>query len=131
MAGSTKKPRALVTGASGFLATKIILILLDRGYQVVGALRSSEKAEAWRQLYPQHSGKDQIEFSIVPDMQQDGAYDDAVQGVDVVFHTASPFFFTFKDNEKEMLIPARKGALSVLESALKAPQVQRVVFTSS
>lgn len=135
MADSTKKPRALVTGASGFLATKIILLLLDRGYQVVGALRSAEKADAWRRLYPQYSsgeaGQHQMEFAIVPDMQLDGAYDEAVRGVDVVFHTASPFFFTFEDNERDMLVPARKGALSVLESAMRAPRVQRVVFTSS
>lgn len=133
MAGTTSPPRALVTGASGFLATKIILILLDRGYHVVAALRSSAKADSWRQLYPQYSEGEggQIEFAIVPDMQQEGAYDGAVKDVDVVFHTASPFNFTFKDNERDMLTPAREGALSVLESATKAQRVQRVVFTSS
>lgn len=132
MAETTSQPRALVTGASGFLATKIILILLERGYHVVAALRSSAKADAWRQLYPQPAKEGQVEFVIVPDMQEDGAYDDAVsKDVDVVFHTASPFHFTFEDNERDMLIPARKGALSVLESAAKAPRVKRVVFTSS
>lgn len=140
MAGPTpNQPRAaLVTGASGFLATKIILLLLERGYHVVAALRSSAKGDSWRQLYPQYFGEKQevegrgrVEFVVVPDMQQDGAYDDAVRDVDVVFHVASPFHFKLDDNEKEMLIPARKGALSVLESAAKAKRVKRVVFTSS
>ena len=122
--------RALVTGASGFLATQIILLLLERGYHVVGAVRSAAKAEAWRSLYPQYTSK-QLSLVVVPDMQEDGAYDDAVQDTDMVFHTASPFNFTFKDNEKDMLIPARSGALSVLDSAIKAKRVRKVIFTSS
>lgn len=129
--GNTSRPRALVTGASGFLGTEIILILLERGFHVVAALRSAAKADAWRQRYPQHTEQGQIDFVVIPDMQEDGAYDQAVRDVDIVFHTASPFNFTFKDNEKDMLIPAKKGALSVLESALKAKRVQRFIFTSS
>lgn len=131
MAETTPKPRALVTGASGFLATQIILILLDKGYHVVAALRSSAKADAWRNLYPQYSDKGQIDIVVVPDMQEDGAYDEAIRDVDVVFHTASPFNFTFEDNERDMLVPAQQGVLSILESAVKAERVKTFIFTSS
>jgi phage-related protein len=40
--------------------------------------------------------EEQIEFVYVPDMQVDGSFDEAVKGCEVVFHTASPFNFTFK-----------------------------------
>lgn len=120
-----------MTGASGFLATQIILILLERGYQVVGAVRSSAKADAWQQLHPLESQGGRLTFVVVPDMQEPGAYDNAVLDVDIVFHTASPFNFTFKDNEKDMLLPARNGALSILRSAEKVQNVQKVIFTSS
>lgn len=120
--------RALVTGASGFLATPLIDHLLARNYHVVAAVRSLAKADA---CLAQYTPSSQIKFTIIPDMQADGAYDNAVQDVDVVFHTASPFNFTFEDNERDMLTPARKGALGVLESAVKSESVKRVVFTSS
>jgi nucleoside-diphosphate-sugar epimerase len=125
---------ALVTGASGFLATQIIFLLLERGgYDIVAAVRSPEKVSACRQIYAKYEsvGTSTLRFLVVPDMQQTGAYDEAIQGANIVFHTASPFHFRFEDNEKDMLIPAKKGVLSLLESASKASTVKRVVFTSS
>lgn len=131
MSPSRRHNRALVTGASGFLATEIILLLLERGNHVIGAVRSSAKADAWQRLHPQASQSGRLTFVVVPDMQAPGAYDDVVLDVDVIFHTASPFNFTFKDNEKDMLLPARDGAISVLQSAEKSRNVQKVIFTSS
>lgn len=37
----------------------------------------------------------------------------------------------FKDTEKEIIEPAIKGTLSILTSALKFPQIKRVIITSS
>ncbi|KAJ7183285.1 hypothetical protein C8R46DRAFT_1066478 [Mycena filopes] len=121
---------ACVTGASGFLATQIILLLLARSWKVRACVRTPAKGDAWRAKFPEF-GEDQIEFVCVPDMQVDGSYDDAVKGCEVVFHTASPFNFVFTDNEKDMLIPARQGALTLLRAAKAEPMVKRVIFTSS
>ncbi|KAJ7487923.1 hypothetical protein FB451DRAFT_1362547 [Mycena latifolia] len=121
---------ACVTGASGFLATQIILILLDRSWKVRACVRNPSKADAWRAKFPMFSA-DQLEFVSVPDMQVDGSFDDAVKGCEVVFHTASPFNFVFKDNEKDMLIPAKLGALTLLKAAKAELAVKRVIFTSS
>jgi hypothetical protein len=49
--------------------------------------------------------------------------------VDGICHVASPFHFHPKDNEKDLLLPAIKGVTSILNSALKAPSVKRVVIT--
>ncbi|KAJ7301616.1 NAD-P-binding protein [Mycena albidolilacea] len=121
---------ACITGASGFLATQIALLLVNRSWKVRACVRSPAKAEAWKAKYPMYT-EEQIEFVYVPDMQVDGSFDEAVKGCEVVFHTASPFNFTFKDNEKDMLIPAKQGALTLLRAAKTEPAVKRVIFTSS
>ena len=51
--------------------------------------------------------------------------------VDAICHVASPFHFTPKDNVKDLLLPPIRGTLGVLESALKAPSVKRIVITST
>ncbi|KAF7374383.1 NAD-P-binding protein [Mycena sanguinolenta] len=121
---------ACITGGSGFLATQIALMLLDRSWKVRACVRSPAKAEAWKAKYPMFS-EEQLEFVYVPDMQVDGSFDEAVKGCEVVFHTASPFNFVFRDNEKDMLIPARQGALTLLRAAKAELSVKRVIFTSS
>lgn len=60
---------------------------------------------------------------------QDGAFDEAVKGVDAVAHTASPFHMN-ADEPKELFDPAINGTLGVLKSIKKNnPNVQRVVIT--
>ncbi|KAJ7067246.1 NAD-P-binding protein [Mycena amicta] len=127
---STTRKLACVTGASGFLATQIILLLLQRQYKVRACVRNAAKADAWRAKFPEYT-EAEIEFVYVPDMQVDGSFDEAVKGCEVVFHTASPFNFTFKDNEKDMMIPAKQGALTLLRAAKAEPAVKTVIFTSS
>jgi nucleoside-diphosphate-sugar epimerase len=46
-------------------------------------------------------------------------------------HVASPFHFKPEDNERDLLWPAIKGTTSIMESALKAPSVKRIVITST
>ena len=62
---------------------------------------------------------------------QDGAFDEAVKGVDAIAHTASPFYTNAKEPD-ELLVPAVRGTLSILNSALAhGAAVKRVVITSS
>jgi len=62
---------------------------------------------------------------------EEGAFDSAIEGCECVFHTASPFYNDAKDPEAELLEPAVKGTLNVLNSCAKSPSVKRVVLTSS
>jgi nucleoside-diphosphate-sugar epimerase len=95
---------------------------------------------------------DRFELVVVDDITKDGAFDEAVKGVDVIAHTASPFHYkatnpdgvlplfffsvlwTFSLNKpySDLIIPAVKGTTSILNSALKyGDTVKRFVLTSS
>ena len=81
-------------------------------------------------LFPENSSR--LTTIIVENHEIPTAYDEAVQGVEIVIHMASPLVPPHAfDNEKDILIPARDGAVNILKSASKSPSVKRVVFTSS
>ncbi|KAG8876481.1 methylglyoxal reductase (NADPH-dependent) gre2 [Tulasnella sp. 331] len=124
--------KVLVTGASGFIAAWVCKTLLDHGYHVVGTVRSTSKGEYLQKLFEKDGhGKDKFSFVIVEDIEMNGAFDQAVIGVDAVQHMASPFHFK-ADDPQELIGPAVSGTIGVLESIKKnAPGVKRVVITSS
>ncbi|GAA5826885.1 hypothetical protein JCM11251_002142 [Rhodosporidiobolus azoricus] len=118
----------LVTGASGFLASYVVKAFLDAGYNVRGSVRSTAKAQHLYERYPEH--KEQLTLVEVPDIVTGEGLKEALEGVDVVAHTASPYTFTFTDPIKDLIDPAVKGTLSVLKAAKEAG-IKRVVITSS
>jgi len=122
--------KVLVTGANGFIAVWIVRDLLQKGYSVRGTVRSEAKAKFIRTLFANYG--ENFEIVIVPDITKDGAFDAAVQGVDVIEHTSSPVDFT-ADDPKELIEPAVKGTQGILESALKyaGSALKRVVILSS
>ncbi|KAE9396628.1 NAD(P)-binding protein [Gymnopus androsaceus JB14] len=117
--------RILVTGANGFLGAHIVKEALDSGYIVRGTVRSSEKAEELKKVFP----SDKFETTIVPDLIESD-YTEALKGVTAVIHSASPFIVTINDPKKDLLDPAIEGTLSVLR-ATQAAGIKRVVVTSS
>ncbi|KAI0807632.1 NAD(P)-binding protein [Fomes fomentarius] len=121
--------KVLVTGANGYVAMWIVKALLDQGFAVRGTVRAEEKAAHLRSLFK--SFGDKFEIVIVEDITKDGAFDDAVKGIDVIAHTASPFHFK-ADDPAELIGPAVHGTTGILLSVLKhGSSVKRVVITSS
>ncbi|THU98022.1 D-lactaldehyde dehydrogenase [Dendrothele bispora CBS 962.96] len=121
--------KVLVSGANGFIAVWLVRLLLEKGFIVRGTVRSEEKAKFLKNLFKGHG--DKFETVIVSDITADGAFDEAVKGMDAIEHTASPFHF-HADDPQELIIPAVKGTTGILESALKHGQsVKRIVITSS
>ncbi|KAI2993551.1 unnamed protein product [Aspergillus niger] len=60
------------------------------------------------------------------------AFDEAVQDVTGVIHTATPFKLHVEDNERDLLQPAIDGTVNILQSIKKlSPAVRRVIITSS
>jgi nucleoside-diphosphate-sugar epimerase len=81
--------RVLVTGANGYLAVWVVKKYLEAGYSVRGTVRSLVKTAFLNDQFAQYG--DRFELVEVQDITKDGAFDEAVQGVDAIAHTASPF----------------------------------------
>ena len=127
--------RVLLTGGSGFIAAHVLDYLLQHGHSVVTTVRSQEKANRIKEAHSD-VGKDKLDFSIVEDIAQEGAFDKAVISdppFEAVIHTASPFHFNITTSvQKDLLDPAVIGTTGILKSIKKsAPSVKRVVITSS
>lgn len=119
-----------ISGATGFIAQHTIKLLIEKGYVVVGSVRTAAKGEALKKNFgPGFS------YEIVEDLETVGAFDKALQKhpeVTVFLHTASPVAFDAIDLERDIILPAINGTKNVLK-AIKAtsPQITRVVLTSS
>lgn len=127
--------RVLLTGGSGFIAAHTLDILLKRGHSVVTTVRTQEKADKIKEDHKSEVEKGQLAFAIVPDIAQEGAFDEAVISdppFEAVLHTASPFHFNVTDVQKDLLDPAVIGTTGILKSVKKsAPSVKSIVITSS
>ncbi|WP_050928589.1 SDR family oxidoreductase [Aestuariivita boseongensis] len=123
----------LVTGATGYIAKHLVLQLLDAGYTVKGSARSlSREGELRDALGPRLSDPSALDrLSVVPlDLSSDDGWDKAMEGVDVVMHTASPFPLSQPRDENDLIRPAVDGALRAVKAA-RAAGVTRVIMTSS
>ncbi|MEM1105472.1 MAG: aldehyde reductase [Pseudomonadota bacterium] len=120
----------LVTGATGFIAAHCIAILLARGHTVRGTARSVSRAGGLNTLLSDYTDTPVEVPLVAADLEKDAGWDDAVEGVDAVFHVASPLPTNVPRDPDTVIKPARDGALRVLKAA-KAAGVKRVVMTSS
>ncbi|KAK9809557.1 hypothetical protein WJX73_001526 [Symbiochloris irregularis] len=123
---------AVVTGASGFVATQLIKQLLEKGYTVRGTVRSVKnrrKIESLQTLAEALPGNLELREA---DLMQRGSFDEAIAGADYVFHTASPYFATADDPQRDLVDPSVKGTTNVLGSVSKSKStIKRVIMTSS
>lgn len=130
----TQRQTVLLTGITGFIAKHIALNLLNAGYDVVGSVRSESRGQEVRDavaphLLPSVDLEKSLRF-VALDLGQDGGWDDAMRGVDILMHTASPFPLAPPKSEDDLIRPAVDGTLRALRAANKAG-IQRVVLTSS
>ncbi|KAH6904336.1 D-lactaldehyde dehydrogenase [Coprinopsis sp. MPI-PUGE-AT-0042] len=103
--------KALVTGSNGYLAMWIIRGLVREGLLSQSAVRSAAKGKHLQDYFASYSAK--FEIAIVPDITQEGAFDEAIKGVHAT------------DDPQELITPALHGTNGVLKSVLK----ERVLTT--
>jgi len=127
---SSKTAPILVTGATGYLASHIIKLLLEQGHHVRGTVRSLKNKDKYQFLYdlvPEK--KENLEFAEA-DLLDTEKWNAAVSGVERILHVASPFPIETPRDENELIKPAVEGTLNVLNAALRN-NVKKVVITSS
>lgn len=121
----------LITGATGFIATHIIDLLIKEGYDVIGTVRSVDKGEQIQKLF----GKEHFKYVIVKDLVN--SKDDFNKvfienpNIETVIHTASAVFIT--DKIQELIVdPAVKGTENILDTIkTHGGNVKSFVYTSS
>lgn len=123
----------LVTGATGYIAKHLVLQLLNAGHSVVGSARSLSREGELRDAMAAHledaSALDRLSV-VALDLNSDDGWDAAMQGIDVVMHTASPFPLGQPKNEDDLIRPAVDGALRAAKAANRAG-IGRIIMTSS
>ncbi|KAM1443412.1 hypothetical protein ACFX2I_039696 [Malus domestica] len=119
-----------VTGASGYIASSLVKLLLQKGYTVKATVRDPNDAKKTKHLLSLDGAKERLHL-FKADLLEEGSFDAVIDGCVGVFHTATPVQFSATDPQVEIIEPAVKGTLNVLKSCTKFPAVNRVVLTSS
>lgn len=126
-----KTKPVMVTGATGYVAGWLVKTLLENGLTVHAAVRNPDnkkKVAHLDEIAAKTSGS--IKY-FKSDLLQEGSYAAAMEGCELVYHTASPFMLEVKNPQKDLIEPAVLGTKNVLDTANKIPTVKRVVVTSS
>lgn len=127
-----KTKPVMVTGGSGYLASWIVKKLLDEGINVHATVRDPADIAKVGHLQAMAQAADTELKLFQADLLQPGSFDEACQGCELIFHTASPFHLTKVKNPEETLIkPAKQGTRNVLKTVQSSPDAKRVVLTSS
>ncbi|OQE42344.1 hypothetical protein PENCOP_c004G00449 [Penicillium coprophilum] len=114
-----------ITGATGFIGSATAVEALKAGYRLRICLR--KPSEQLKTLLSKYS--DRLEFVIVPDLTDETAFDNKLNGVDYVLHLASPL--PHGTDKEAYFTPAVKGTTALLKAAAKEPTIKKVVITSS
>lgn len=129
MAGEGKV--VCVTGATGFIASWLVKLLLRRGYTVKATVRDPADLRKTEHLLSLEGAIERLHL-FRANLLEEGSFDAAIDGCDGVFHIASPVLLgEVNDPQAELLDPAVKGTLNVLNSSSKTSTVKRVIVTSS
>ncbi|HEX2358773.1 MAG TPA: aldehyde reductase [Solirubrobacterales bacterium] len=129
-ASDARDEMVLVTGGSGFVGGWCVIELLRRGHRVRTTIRDLAREAALRERLAAVVDPGDRLSVVAADLSEDAGWTEAVDGVPLVLHVASPFPPAQPKDPDELIVPAREGTLRVLRAALDAG-ARRVVVTSS
>jgi nucleoside-diphosphate-sugar epimerase len=119
--------RVCVTGAAGFIASHVIIDLLEDGHVVHATVRDlgdDTKRAHLDVLEERYPGKLQC---FEADLLEPGSLDAALEGCDALIHTATAVILAAPDPQKQIIDVAVKGTQNVLDSVARTPSVKRIV----
>lgn len=125
-----------LTGATGHVGFRVLVLALQAGYSVRAAVRNLAKSEAILASQPitALNPGSHLSFVEIPDLAAEGAFDEVLEGITFVVHVAAPITSTVgvgDDLEAHFIGPSVQGTLNLLKSASKRASIRRVVITSS
>jgi dihydroflavonol-4-reductase len=116
-------PRALITGANGFLGSRLIRLLVTRGERVKAFVRAGSNLSALRGLPEQ-----QVELCMGDIMSGHTVYR-ALAGCNRLYHLAAGYT-PWHSDPRRVLEPAVLGTQEVLDAAQRR-SIEKIVITSS
>jgi nucleoside-diphosphate-sugar epimerase len=134
------KPLILITGATGHIGFRTLVVALRATHNVRVAIRKPDQEAKIRNAPSIQPYLSSLSFTLVPDMAAPDAFTAAMKDVTYVIHVASPIpmkpdvqaQLTEGKTFREVLYdPAVKGTLEILRAAAKEKSVKRVVITAS
>ncbi|RDW65843.1 uncharacterized protein DSM5745_09582 [Aspergillus mulundensis] len=127
--------KLLITGVSGYIGFKTLLIALGRGYTVRALVRKESHVLDLQNKSPTVIApalkSSQLEFAVVPDFLAPDAIFNVLHGITAVIHLASPLAVQTTNYDDDIIQPAISMVTTFLEAATRVPSVKRVVITSS
>ncbi|AQK96914.1 Dihydroflavonol 4-reductase [Zea mays] len=128
--GASSKGPVVVTGASGFVGSWLVMKLLQAGYTVRATVRDPENVGKTKPLLDLPGATERLSIWKA-DLADEDSFDEAIRGCTGVFHVATPTDFESKDPENEVIKPTVEGMIRILRACKEAGTVRRIVFTSS
>lgn len=125
------KGTVCVTGGTGYVASWLIMRLLQHGYSVRATVRSDPKCKkdiSYLTNLPEASKKLQVFHA---DLNQPDSFNTAIKGCIGVFHLAHPMDVDGKEPEETVTKRAVEGTLGILRACLNSKRVKRVIYISS
>jgi dihydroflavonol-4-reductase len=114
--------KAFVTGGTGFIGSRVVRRLRERGDDVVALVRSPDKAAELREL-----GCELVEG----DLSSEQAIRDGVRGCDAVFHIAAVYKVGIPASEREAMRDSNVGGTERVLDAATDAGVARIVYVST
>ena len=121
--------KVLVTGASGYIASHCIKVLLEKGFKVKGSVRDLNKINTIKHFLDSPSNKNKLEFCELNLLDNSG-WNNALKDCEYLIHIASPCIIKEPKNESTVIYPALQGTMKALKAANKS-KIKKVVLTSS
>jgi len=118
-----------VTGASGYIGSHIVSLLLSEGQRVLGAVREPESSPKLAHLRAL-PGAERLTL-LKADVLDETAWDGVLAQADSVIHCVAVVSFGARDPQKEIVDVAVKGTENVLSAAARSPRTVSVVHLSS
>ena len=118
----------LVTGATGFIGSWVVKLLLERGLHVRAAARSLDKAEFLNNM---DKGKGGILDIVKMDLLDLNEVKNAVHGCEQIIHCAAALPVGSKNDQTDILDPSIQGCKNLVIAMDKSGKVKNLIHTSS
>jgi NAD dependent epimerase/dehydratase family len=116
-----------ITGVSGFIGFKILVLTLEAGYRVRGVVRKQDQISDIKNALPNQELSEFAEFAVLTDLTAPQSFDSVIDGVSYVIHVASPMVrlvslsSNFSQRVSSAMLTPKIRVITMSETCLSQP----------